>query len=30
MKKREPDTAYKMARTDKVVPLKDLKFDPIP
>jgi polar amino acid transport system substrate-binding protein len=25
-----PDTEYKMARTDKVVPLKDLKFDPIP
>ena len=25
-----PDTAYKMARTDKVIPLKDLKFDPIP
>lgn len=25
-----PDTAYKMVRTDKVVPLKDLKFDPIP
>lgn len=25
-----PDTAYKMVRTDKVIPLKDLKFDPIP
>jgi polar amino acid transport system substrate-binding protein len=25
-----PDTEYKMARTDKVVPLADLKFDPIP
>ena len=25
-----PDTQYKMVRTDKVVPLKDLKFDPIP
>ena len=24
------DTAYKMVRTDKVVSLKDLKFDPIP
>jgi polar amino acid transport system substrate-binding protein len=25
-----PDTEYKMVRTDKVVPLKSLKFDPIP
>jgi len=25
-----PDTQYKMVRTDKVVPMKDLKFDPIP
>lgn len=25
-----PNTQYKMARTDKVVPLKDLKFTPIP
>lgn len=25
-----PNTSYKMVRTDKVVPLKDLKFDPIP
>lgn len=25
-----PDTQYKMVRDDKVVPLKDLKFDPIP
>lgn len=25
-----PDTEYKMTRTDKVVPLSELKFDPIP
>lgn len=25
-----PDTEYKMARTDKVVPLAELKFEPIP
>ncbi|WP_429817232.1 ABC transporter substrate-binding protein [Ensifer sp. B1-9] len=25
-----PNTEYKMARTDKVAPLSDLKFDPIP
>lgn len=25
-----PDTQYKMTRTDKVIPLKDLKFVPIP
>jgi len=25
-----PDTEYKMVRTDRVVPLKSLKFDPIP
>lgn len=25
-----PDTEYKMSRTDKVVPLSELKFDPIP
>ena len=25
-----PDTEYKMTRTDKVVPLNELKFDPIP
>jgi polar amino acid transport system substrate-binding protein len=25
-----PDTEYKMTRTDKVVPLSELKFEPIP
>ncbi len=25
-----PNTEYKMTRTDKVVPLSQLKFDPIP
>jgi polar amino acid transport system substrate-binding protein len=25
-----PNTEYKMTRTDKVVPLSELKFDPIP
>ncbi len=25
-----PNTEYKMSRTDKVVPLSELKFDPIP
>ena len=25
-----PDTQYKMVRDDRVIPLKDLKFDPIP
>jgi polar amino acid transport system substrate-binding protein len=25
-----PDTEYKMTRTDKVAPLSELKFDPIP